>query len=144
MPVSIRTDPFRQQQVCKGRSLRTPQARVLVALVPTYPNDPVSEWPSMTATRIAMVTGISPRSDCIRRALRGLPEGSSSGDAHEGLLARLYVESVKVDVDGVLETYYQMTRAGMHALQNYLADRQLPQVRPASMCVNKRYNGNKT
>lgn len=133
MPVSTK------RQTRTEQPLRTPQARVLAALMPIYPDDPVSEWPSMTTYRLAVVIGTSTKSDYIRRALRGLPEGASSGSAHDGLLAKMLVESFEVDIDGTIETYYRITSLGIRTIQRYLTDHKLQQTRSADTCTNKRY-----
>ena len=159
MPVSVRSDPFATRPTLsppgaprasakaprakptKSRpaSMRTAHARVLAVLVPAYPDDPVHEWVSRTVQGIARTIGVSDKSDYVRRALRGLPEGSSSGYAHDGLLSKKYVESFEVDVEGTTETYYRITSAGMRAMSEYLADGPLPSIKSADLCTNLKY-----
>ena len=119
--------------------LRIPQARLLVALMPAHLDDPTNEWPSMTTYWLAVATKTSPKSDYIRRALRGLPEGSSSGDAHDGLLTFGYVVGVELNIDGVVETHYRITPLGVRALQNYLAANKLPPLKDRETSINHRY-----
>ena len=122
------------------RRLRTPQARVMAALVSKYPDDPADEWPLLTRPRLAVRAGYTAISGTVTRALNGIRAGSSSGDPHPGLLALGYVEEVPVDVDGVTETNYRATAAGVRAYWAYLASGgKLPPVRDAAVCTNDRY-----
>lgn len=144
MPVSVRSaqDPFRSQphpEESTSTPLRVPQARVLQALMPADPDTYWTEWPSIDAHYLALALGTSTKSDLVRRALRGLPPGSSSGDAHDGLLAKGYAEAILLDVDGVRETQYRITHAGILALREYLKRHQIPKMRSTASCVNKRY-----
>lgn len=140
MPISTKIDPFSKQPVRKNQPLRTPQARVLAALMPAYPEDPVSEWPLVNRPQLGIRAGYTSISGTVTRALNGIRAGSSSGDPHPGLLALGYVEEVPVSLDGVTETNYRATRDGIKAYQDYLAlNNKLPTVRPASICTNDRY-----
>ena len=148
VPVSVATarDPFRGTNGPTAQSrpaetgLRVPQARVLQALVPQYPEDPPSEWPLMGRAYLGVRAGYTAVSGTITRALNGIREGSSSGDPHPGLLARGLVEEVPVDVDGVVEVTYRATAAGIAAFQAYLASGgTCPPVKDAAGCTNDRY-----
>ena len=60
MPISITTarDPFRKGGVAPlCASLKTPQLRVLAALVPAVDSNPVIEWPMFTRTGLARALG---------------------------------------------------------------------------------------
>lgn len=150
MPVSVATtrDPFRgvaaPGRPTVGRpaptGLRLPQARVLRALVPAYPDDPPGEWPIYTRAVLAMRAGYTALSGSVTRALNGIHPGSSSGDPHLGLLALGLVEMIEIDVEGTLETNYRATHAGIHAYQRFIADGgTLPPVKDAAICTNSRY-----
>jgi hypothetical protein len=146
MPVSVKNNPFGaerpalpQKKIITG--LRTPQARVLAALMPVDPSDPQSEWPLLTRARLAVRAGYTAISGTVTRALNGIHEGSSSGDAHPGLLRRGLVVEEQVDVDGISEINYRATVAGV---REYLAHIEahggkLPVVKDASTCTNDRY-----
>lgn len=159
MPVSVRRDPFATNVVPSADprpnidpfsgcaidpsdlSLRLPQVRVLAALVPAYPDDPISEWPLVTRARLGARAGCSPGSGTITRALDGIRAGWTHGSKpHPGLLARGLVEVVRIDIDGISETNYRMTTAGLAAYRRHLADRgTLPQVKDRETCTNDRY-----
>lgn len=120
--------------------LRVPQARVLAALVPPYPEDPPRLWPLWGRPALARRAGYTPVSGSITRALNGIRAGSSSGDPQTGLLALGYVETVEVDVCGVTESNYRITAAGVAALHAYLAEHgELPPLRDQGASTNKRY-----
>ncbi len=124
----------------RSKPLRIPQARVLRALMPIDPNSSISEWPFITLITLSDRVGVSRKSDSIRRALRGLPEGSSSGDPHIGLLGLGYVEIIMLDIEGVSEANYRITTKGIQAFQKYVNDGgKLPEVRDVSLCTNHRY-----
>lgn len=143
MPVSVRHNPFPEEPppTPTKTGLRTPQARVLAALMPVDERDPVSEWPLLTRPRLGVKAGYTAISGTITRALNGIHEGSSSGDAHPGLLKLGYVEEQRVDVDGVVETNYRITLVGIRSYQEYTGVQggKLPKVRDASICTNDRY-----
>lgn len=149
MPVSVKRSPF-TAGICTDQpkpnttTLRTPQARVLAALMPTYLDDPVSEWPLVTRTQLLIRAEYSPTSGIINRALGGIGKGSSSGHPHPGLLALGYVEEVPVNVDGLSEANYRATPAGIQAYRQYLVDNggALPKHRAGELCTNNRYKKN--
>lgn len=162
MPVSVRRSPFgsgdkpkpkvatisREQVVPVPRNttdLRTPQARVLAALVPISPDDPVFDWPTYRRDVLAAKAGYTAISGSITRALNGIREGSSSGDAHLGLLALKYVEELEFELDGgIKETNYRITPAGIAAFRAYeLAVGKLPPLRDKETCTNDRYKKEK-
>lgn len=125
--------------------LRTPQARVLAALIPPYPDDPVSEWPLVTRARLAVRAGYTAISGTVTRAINGIRAGSSSGDPHSGLLALGLVEEVVLDIEGTKEVNYRATAAGVRAYKAHI-EREggaLPQLRDASVCTNDRYRDRK-
>ena len=140
MPVSVKIDPFSKQPIVKSDlSLRTPQARCLAALQPEYPDDPVSEWPLVTRAQLGVRAGYTAISGTVTRALNGIRKGSSSGDAHPGLLARGLVEEVVLTIEGTSEVNYRATAAGVRAYQEYVRQNKLPEVRDAAICTNDRY-----
>lgn len=135
MPVSIKRDPFSNQPIRPSDlSLRTPQARVLAALMPEYTDDPISEWPLVTRKQLALRAGYTAISGTVTRVLNGICAGSSSGDPHPGLLARGLVEQEVLNIEGVSETNYRATPLGVRAYQAH--NKKLPPVRDAVICVN--------
>lgn len=140
MPVSVNRDPFGAGQPARSAAnpaLRTPQARVLAAIQPDDPGDPAFEWPILTRARLAVRAGYTAISGTVTRALNGIRAGSSSGDAHPGLLALGYIEEVVLDIEGVSEVNYRATTAGVRAYQLHLATvGQLPKVKDAVVCTN--------
>lgn len=165
MPVLVKIDPFSRQRVIPtDLSLRTPQARLLAALYPEYPDDPVTEWPVVNRAQLAVRAGYTAISGTVTRALDGLQarrvvgarptsgkwqlvgtdpdvwEGSSSGDPHPGLLVRGMVEVLVLDIVGVSEVNYRATALGVRAYRAYVeAHGALPVVKDAAACVNDRY-----
>ena len=137
MPVSVKHAPFAQPTTSKTE-LRVPQARVLRALMPDYPEDPPSEWPILTRAILSVNAGYTAISGSITRALNGIRPGSSSGDAHLGLLALEYVTVEEVDIEGVVEQSYRITKAGIEAFKIFFAKNggSLPPLRDAALCVN--------
>ena len=140
MPVSVRRTPFIAPPVQSlYDDLRVPQVRVLSILMPPNPEDNQIDWPLWTTQMLADWIGVSKKSDSIRRALRGLPEGSTSWDAHPGLLTRKLVDEVVLEVEGVNEKSYRITTTGIAAYQAYVAKHgSLPRVRDAAICANER------
>ena len=137
MPVSVKRTPFvapTEQKV----DLRVPQARVLHALMPDYPEDPPSEWPILTRVVLSLRAGYTAISGSITRAFNGIKPGSSSGDAHLGLIALGYVDVEEVDIEGVVEQSYRITAAGIEAFKRFFAKSggSLPPLRDAALCVN--------
>lgn len=108
--------------------LRTPQARVLSALA-------AEGLPALTRQEMAESAGFSPLSGTVWRALNGLPEGSSSGDAHAGLLRMGMVVELTLDIDGIKEVRYRITLAGLDALRRW----QSVPMRSKERSTNKRY-----
>lgn len=146
MPASVRRSPFTDQPTsalvpAPRVELLVSHARVLKALAPEAEGDLEINWPIHTAHRLALAVGTSPRSDYVRRALRGLPAGSSSGVEHDGLLALGYVRAIELDIEGHKEVNYKITPAGINALRAHLAQYPLPPMRPRGLCVNNRYRG---
>lgn len=141
MPVNIKRDPFSGQLIRPSDlSLRTPQARILAALMPEYPEDPVTEWTLVNRRYLGIRAGYTPISGTVTRALNGIKEGSSSGDAHPGLLARGFVEEVVLVIEGTSEINYRITHAGIRAYQKYVDEHgKLPVVKDAATCTNDRY-----
>ena len=141
MPVAAKIDPFSKQPIRKWIPLRTPQARVLAALVPAYLDDPVSEWPLVTRAQLAVRAGYTAISGTVTRALNGVRAGSSSGEPHPGLLALGMIEEVALDIDGRIETNYRTTHLGVAAYRRYVESNggELPKVRDAAICTNDRY-----
>lgn len=144
MPVSVKYNPFNAPPAPKPpeTGLRVPQARVLRALLPDYPEDPKSEWPLLNRAALGVKAGYTAISGTITRALNGIAPGSSSGDPHLGLIARGLVEVEEVDVEGVKESNYRITENGIIEVREYikLYGDKLPPVRDAAACTNERYN----
>lgn len=124
-----------------SKPLRIPQARVLNALMPTYPEYPPSEWPLITRAQLAVRAGYTAISGSVTRALNGIRiTNTTSGDPHPGLLDKGMVEQIVVDVEGVTEVNYRITREGIAAFQRFIASgRKIPPVRDAALCINDRY-----
>lgn len=154
MPVSITTarDPFRGTARAATTTahvagdipvppMRVPQARVLKALVPAYPEDPPFEWPLVTRAMLGVRAGYTVISGTVTRALNGIQPGSSSGDPHLGLLALGLVEVIVLDIEGVSEDNYRITAAGIRAFREYTAANgdKLPPLKDAASCTNDRY-----
>lgn len=135
MPVSRR-----KQQEPTDLELRAPQARVLAALMPEFPDDPVAEWPLATRAVLGIRAGYTAISGTVTRALNGIRPGSSSGDPHLGLLSRGLVEEVVLEIEGVKELNYRITATGIVACQKYMKIHgTLPVIKDAATCTNKRY-----
>lgn len=118
-------------------SLRIPQVRVLKALMPKKNG----EKPLLDRMSLAKKAGFNPTTGTINRVLNGIPEGSSSGQPHPGLLELGYIKRRALDIDGVIEVNYYITADGIKALVKYLtANRRIPEVRSADLCTNERYN----
>lgn len=121
-------------------ALRTPQARVLRALMPANPTDLPHRWPTLTRAQLGVRAGYTAISGTITRALNGIREGSSSGDAHPGLLARGMIREERFDIDGLVEVNYTITTLGIQAYQAYITEHgDLPPLKDASSCTNYRY-----
>lgn len=124
-------------------TLRTPQARILAALMPTDSTYPIFDWPLYTRAALGTAAGYTAISGSVTRALNGIRPGSSSGDAHLGLIALGLVEEVVLDIDGVAETNYRTTAAGIVAYRAYISRiGELPAQRDKSSCINDRYKNN--
>lgn len=91
--------------------LRTPQARLLRALMPDDPTTYWTEWPLLDRASLRVACGLSPKNTMNR-----LINGDSSGRGAPGLVPLGLVEVVKLDVDGVSEDSYRITPAGIAAL----------------------------
>ena len=145
MPVSMKYSPFagddnKPPTTAKRHVLRTPQARALSALVPEDTSWPVSEWPLLNRANLSVNAGYTAISGTMTRALNGIKEDSSSGDAHPGLLTLGYVEEVVLDVEGVKEVNYRATVVGAVAYLEWAAvNGGVPQVKDRAMCINDRY-----
>lgn len=122
-------------------NLRVPQARVLRALMPVDARDPQDEWPLLTRGVMAVRAGYSEISGSVTRALLGIKEGNkTSGDPHPGIVQLGLVETTMLDIDGVTETNYRITRLGIRAFQRFLQEGgKLPPVKDASVHTNQRY-----
>lgn len=143
MPISVNRSPFAAATTKQTTdlTLRTPQARILAALVPDDPSDPQSEWPLVTRAQLGVRAGYTAISGTVTRALNGIREGSSSGDHHQGLLERGLIEEVVLSIEGVSEINYRATAAGIRAYQAHIATHgeHLPGVRDVTACTNNRY-----
>ena len=143
MPVSVKRSPFDEPAPAATSSaiiLRTPQARVLAVLMPTNPTAHPINWPCITRAQLGARAGYTATSGTVTRALNGVREGSSSCEPHKGLLSLGLIEEIILDIDGVSETNYQITSAGIEAYLAYTAaHKTLPALRDASICTNDRY-----
>lgn len=121
--------------------IRTPQARVLAALVPDDVSVPVFDWPLVTRAQLGVRAGYTAISGTVTRALNGIRPGSSSGDPHLGLMDLGCIEEVVLDIEGTKEVNYRITKRGIAALLTYMKEygATLPVVRDASVCTNERY-----
>lgn len=145
MPVSVRIDPFSQRPIRPDQPLRTPQARVLAALQPEYPDDPVSEWPLITRAQLAVRAGYTAISGTLTRALNGQRPGGVN-EPHPGLLALGFIEEVVLDIEGRREVNYRSTAAGVRKYADHVAgsNGRLPEVRDRTICINDRYKDKDT
>lgn len=121
--------------------LRVPQARLLQSLIPSDPNDSPSEWPIYTRMAMNIRAGYTAISGTSTRALNGIRHDTKSGPRHKGLVDLGYVKVIKLNIDGVTETNYQITPAGIKAFQEYITENgnSLPPLRDAALCTNDRY-----
>lgn len=150
MPIAVRNSPFEDDDEVSGGGgkvdnkrppLRVPQVRVLMPLIPQDPTWPDSEWPLLTRANLGVNAGYTAISGSVTRALNGIYEGSSSGDAHPGLLTMGYVEEVVLDVDGVKEVNYRATRLGALAYMEWVVANggKLPELKDKMIYINDRY-----
>ena len=143
MPVSLATarDPFRGRDVTPQpkSALRVPQARVLRVLMPA-PGADLIDWPLVTRAQLGLRAGYTGTSGSVTRAMNGIREGSSSGDAHPGLLERGLVEVEVLDIEDVAEDNYRITPRGIEELCAWeAAGNRLPTVKDRAKATNKRY-----
>lgn len=139
MPVSPKRDPFAAPPP-ETTDLKLPQARALAALMPDRVDTPQFDWPTMTRAVLAVRMGYTDMSGTATRAING-GRNMPGGPRFPGLLAMEYIEEVVLDIDGVSETNYQITTAGIRAYQAYVAQRgALPAVKTSGQeCTNNRY-----
>lgn len=148
MPVSIASqrDPFRGvAPQSMSKILRVPQARVLQALMPEYPDDPPHEFPLLNRAALGVQAGYTAISGTVTRALDGIQRaGTKMGTPHPGLLARGLVEVVTLDLEGITEINYRITPTGVKVFQAYVAaGGRLPPLKDTVACVNNRYKRSK-
>lgn len=144
MPVAIRHTPSIPpvEEVAvppEPVKLRVVQARVLSALLPDDLDADPTDYPTVPMKLVASRIGVSSISDAVRRAMRGLPEGSSSGGAHKGLVALGFAEEVTLNIDGLREICFRITVNGVATITEYLAKNTLPPLRNRASCINDRY-----
>lgn len=142
MPTSTRIDPFSRQPVSRhDLTLRTPQARVLAAVIPADLSLPQFDWPVVTRARLSVKAGYTAISGTVTRALNGIRPGCKSGPPHPGLLVRGMIEEVVLEIEGVEEVNYRITPLGIRAYTAYLEQNggSIPQGREKSSYVNDRY-----
>ncbi len=140
MPVSVKRSPsFPARRGEEG--LRNPQALVLQALMPKYPEDHPREWPTLTRARLGVLAGYTVLSGTVTRAMDGLRRTSKSGPAHPGLIARGLIKAVRVELDGgIVEVSYRITPEGIRQLQAHLKEHvDRPPVKSKVGCTNNRY-----
>ncbi len=144
MPVAVGRDPF-SVPVSPKSTLRTLQARVLAVLMPESLGAPLIDWPLCNRSQLGTSAGYTSLSGSCTRALNGVREGSSSGDAHLGILALGYVVEVVLDVEGVTEMNYRATPAGVAAFAAYITEHgAMPPLRDITACRNKRQGKGET
>lgn len=141
MPVHVAHDPFAVEIDSSHEALRIPQARLLQVLMPAYPEDPPCEWPLVTRTMLGMRAGYTAISGTVTRALNGIrATNRTSGDPHPGIIERGFIEVVTVNVEGVNEVNYRITKEGIQVFQEFLSHGgSIPPVKDAQLCVNDRY-----
>jgi hypothetical protein len=139
MPISRRTREANQSP--PADPVTTLQARVLAVLMPDDLSDPTL-WPLVTRKYLDMRAGFTGKSGSTTRALNGIrPGNTTSGNPHPGLIERGLVEKVVLDIEGVDETNYRATAAGIAAYQAHIAKTggKLPKVKDAIKNTNRRY-----
>lgn len=122
--------------------LRVPQARVLRALMPKYPDDDPIEWPVFIRASLAMNAGYTAISGTITRALNGIRDtGNKSGEPYLGLIDLGLVEVLHFDIEGRIEINYRITSKGIKVYQDHVVKKgeELPKLRAANLCTNLRY-----
>lgn len=130
------TPPPKQQL---DTSLRTPQARLLNALMPKNPGDEPFDWPLLNRSALGVQAGYTAISGTVTRALNGVPEGSPN-NPHPGLLERRLIEEVEIELDSGVEINYRITAIGVIVFKQWLADgNTIPPPRDKSLCTNDRY-----
>lgn len=124
-----------------SHKLRVPEARILKSLMPDPVDLPKIDWPMYTRSVLVHRAGYSPISGTINRVFYGIPEGSSSGEPHPGLIQLGMVEIVELDISGVSENNYRITKKGIIAFQSYIKryGDKLPPLRDPAICTNDRY-----
>lgn len=129
------------QEPSEDLSLKIPQARILSSLMPTHPDYPPSEWPLITRSQLCIRAGYTTISGTVTRVLNGIrPGNTTTGTPHPGLIERGMIEVVMVDVEGLKEKNYRITRLGIRAFQNFIiSGRKMPKVKDASAHTNDRY-----
>ena len=131
--------PLVPRDIKPSLDLKIPQARVLKALLPTNPKlDPI-DWPLYNRVTLAEYAGFNPTTGTINRVLNGVPEGSSSGAPHKGLLERGLMQVIHIDSDGISQAHYRITPLGVEAIVAYLAFNVIPGTRDKASCTNGRY-----
>lgn len=131
--------PLVPRVVKPSLTLKIPQARVLKALLPINPKADHHDWPLYNRVTLAEYAGFNPTTGTINRVLNGVPEGSSSGASHPGLLERGLLTSLSVNSDGVAQAHYRITPLGIEAIIVFLATNTIPDTRDKTSCVNDRY-----
>lgn len=94
-------------------ALRPAQANVLRALLPDDPGTHPVEWPVLDRASLRTACGLSPKNTMNR-----VINGDSSGRGGAGLVPLGLIEVLKLDVDGVVEDNYRITRAGIAAYRS--------------------------
>lgn len=141
MPVSVATarDPFRGRAI-RGEAppeVTVPQARVLRALMPRA----AGARPAFSRTTLVARAGFTPKSGVINQALHGVRRVTKDRPKLlPGLLGMGMVELVKIDVEGSVESSYQITDVGEAAYHAHVAARgELPPIKDAATSTNDRY-----
>lgn len=145
MPRAIKPDVFDNQPSEEPQELRVPQARLLAALMPDDPTRPLICWRVVNRARLGVKAGYTAISGTVTRALNGVKPGSSSGEAHLGLLGLKMIEEVIIDIEGTKEVNYRITWAGIRAYQDYIKRHgELPPLKDRGTCINDRYKKGET
>ena len=119
----------------------TLQARVLNVLMPTDIEAPSYEWPLLTRTQLNKRAGFTAKSGSITRALNGIrATNKTSGVPHPGLVELGMIEVTTLDIDGMEEDNYRITKRGIEALLAFVArGGKIPPVKDPIIYTNLRY-----
>lgn len=109
--------------------LRVPQLRVLQVL---------SQGGAMSRQRICQLVGFSDTSGTMSYMLHGKKVSKANPIPFPGLLELGMLCRDELDIDGVSEIVYRITKKGREALAEQGGE--LPELRDKSLCTNRRYS----